>query len=82
MSLTRSAIGDFLQVEGVDINAIDDDTPLFSSNLLDSFKMVELIVLIEKSCSIRVGALDLTLENFDTISRIVAFIQSKQTIAS
>jgi acyl carrier protein len=82
MTLTHSAIKGFLQDEGVDIDDLDESTPLFSSNLLDSFKMVDLILLIEKAYGFRIGAADLTLENFDSISRIEAFIKSKQTVAS
>lgn len=82
MTLSRKAISEFLQEEGVDVHAIDENTALFSSNLVDSFKMVELILLIEKACSIRVGPADLTLENFDTISRILAFARSKQAVVT
>ena len=53
---------------------ITEDTPLFSSGLLDSFSMVELVTVVEKMTSSRIRPTDLTLENFDSISRILIFI--------
>ena len=53
---------------------ITEDTPLFSSNLLDSFSMVDLVRIVEGMTGSRIRPTDLTLENFDSISRILIFI--------
>ena len=53
---------------------ITEDTPLFSSNLLDSFSMVDLVRIVEEMTGSRIRPTDLTLENFDSISRILIFI--------
>ena len=53
---------------------LTEDTPLFSSNLLDSFSMVDLVRIVEEMTGSRIRPTDLTLENFDSISRILIFI--------
>lgn len=52
-----------------------EDTPLFSSGLLDSFSMVTLVAALEKKFGIKVRATDLTLENFDNSGRIAEFLE-------
>jgi len=53
---------------------ITEETLLFSSNLLDSFSMVDLVRIVEEMTGSRIRPTDLTLENFDSISRILIFI--------
>ena len=60
---------DDLNVEG----PLDAETELFSSGLLDSVAMVNLIAHIEDQARIEVRASDVTLDNFDTIARIMAY---------
>jgi len=52
---------------------IDGETPLFSSGALDSAAMMSLIAFVEETASIQVRAEDVTLEHFDTASRIARF---------
>lgn len=54
-----------------------DDAPLFSSGLLDSFSLVDLISFLETEVGIRIGALEVTLENLDSVDRILAFVDRK-----
>jgi acyl carrier protein len=58
---------------GVDVGTIADDTPLFSSGVIDSFSLVSLILFIETRAGVKVEPTDVSLENLDTISRIVSF---------
>ena len=58
---------------GIDVDGVEADTPLFSSGIVDSFSLVSLITLIESRCGVRLAPSDLTLENLDSIDRIVAF---------
>ena len=53
---------------------ITEETLLFSSNLLDSFSMVDLVKIVEDMTGSRIRPTDLTLENFDSISRILVFV--------
>jgi acyl carrier protein len=58
---------------GVDVQAIEDDTPLFSGGVIDSFSLVSLILFIETRAGVKVEPTDVNLENLDTVSRIVTF---------
>jgi acyl carrier protein len=62
---------------GVDISGLTDDSPLFSSSLVDSFSLVELITFVETQGSIKVDAWDVTLDNFDSIERILEYVKGK-----
>ena len=69
----RAYLSDRMGVE----SDVDDDTPLFSSSILDSFSMVDLIMFVEQEANIRVEPTDVTLDNFDSIARIVDFAMSR-----
>ncbi len=62
---------------GVDISGLTDDSPLFSSSLVDSFSLVELITFVETQGAIKVDAWDVTLDNFDSIERILEYVKGK-----
>ena len=62
---------------GVDLTDVNDQSPLFSSNLVDSFSLVELITFIEAQGGIKVDAWDVTLDNFDSIDRILSYVRGK-----
>lgn len=61
------------------VGAVDAETPLFSGGTVDSVGMVELIAWLESKTGIAVEHADVTLENFDSISRILAFVQAKRS---
>lgn len=67
-SLIRS-IAEFAALDG----EVDAETPLFSSGALDSVAMLNLIMYVERETGIEIRAEDVTLENFDTASRILDF---------
>jgi acyl carrier protein len=56
---------------------VQEETRLFSSGLLDSFHLVELIATLEKSSGRNIRAGDVNLENLDTPRRIAAFLASQ-----
>jgi acyl carrier protein len=58
--------------------SIADSDSLFASNILDSFGMLELIAFIEKKCKIYVTPSEVTLNNFDSLNKIIQLIQRKQ----
>jgi acyl carrier protein len=78
MSLTKEMLFDWL-VENVyaERNELNEKSPLYSSGLLDSFSLMDLVVFIEKNANIKIGATDLTLDNMDRVERILAFVQKK-----
>jgi acyl carrier protein len=53
---------------------LNDDTALFSSGLMDSLTVFDLVSFVEALVHHRVPPTAVTLDNFDSISRIVAFI--------
>lgn len=53
------------------------DTPLFSSGALDSIAMLNIITLVEEQSGIEIRADDVTLDNFDTVSRIMRFAEAR-----
>lgn len=78
VALDRDNLRGFLVSElGIDTEAVEDSTPLFSSNLVDSFSLVELIMFVEKEAGFRMNPGDVTLDNLDSIEKIVAFVESK-----
>lgn len=60
---------------GVDIDGVDADTPLFSSQLVDSFALVTLMMFLEKQTGIRIAPADVNLDNMDTIARMLAYVE-------
>ncbi len=78
MAVTRETLVEFMAENfGVGPREIEDTTPLFTTGLLDSFCMINLIVHIEKTEGIRIGATEVTLDNLDTVSRILAFVAAR-----
>jgi acyl carrier protein len=78
MALDREDLRRYLhEKQGLEPEDFEDDTPLFSSGLLDSFSMVDLIMFIENTAGLRVHPADVTLDNFDSIDRILAFVGAR-----
>lgn len=79
MALSRDALIQYLEDKArVDLSAIKDDTELFSSGTVDSFAMVDLLVFLEKHTGTKMGPEDITLENLDSVERILAFAGSQE----
>lgn len=60
---------------GVDIDGVDAETPLFSSQLVDSFALVTLMMHLEKATGIRISPVDVNLDNMDSIGRMLAYVE-------
>lgn len=57
---------------------LDDTTRLRTSGLIDSLGTMALISFIEKEFDLEFSALELTVDNFDTINQIVALVARKK----
>jgi len=78
MALERPKLLDYLTNNlGVEIADIDDETPLFSSGLLDSFTMVDVIMFIEQEGGIKLNPTEVNLDNLDSVSKILRFVESR-----
>jgi acyl carrier protein len=61
----------------VNRDRLDDDTGLFSGGLIDSLSVMDLVGFVEGRIGRVVPPADITMENFDSISRIVAYVQTR-----
>jgi acyl carrier protein len=78
MPLTRDALAGFLTSKlGLSMTDVDDATPLFSSGLIDSFSMVDLLLFVEESIGKRIDPSEVSLDNLDSVERILAFATAK-----
>lgn len=62
---------------GLDRDKVTEDTLLFSDGFIDSFTMTSLIAFIEDETGITIEQSAVTLENFDSVSRIMAFVDGQ-----
>jgi acyl carrier protein len=73
MSLTPEALIAFLK-DALNIDEpVAPETELFSTGLLDSVAMMNIIAFVEEKAGIEVRPADVTLENFDTPRRIADY---------
>ena len=77
MVLTEAQLITYLN-ETLETGELGAKTPLFSSGLLDSVLMLNLIMFVEERGGMQVRPEDVTLENFDTPARIVSYVESLQ----
>lgn len=78
MKLTEESLLQFLRDElDVDVAAIDGTTPLFSRGLIDSFALVSLMTFVESSAGLRIRPDEVTLDNFDSVDRILGFVEHR-----
>lgn len=63
---------------GCDLEDVEADTLLFSAGIVDSFALVTLIMQVEEKAGIKVNPGDVTLENFDSLGRIIAFVKRSE----
>ena len=75
MALSLTQVLAYLEAEfDLDLTDVNHNTPLFSEGLIDSFGLVSLITFISDETGIEIDDDDLTLENFDTVNRVVAYL--------
>ena len=80
--LTRERIVAFIsETFDVDPAELEDESLLFTSGLLDSFSMIELVAFIEGEVGFKLGAADFALENLDSVGRILQFLESRAGVA-
>ncbi|MDF3854283.1 phosphopantetheine-binding protein [Paracoccus sp. P2] len=76
MSLSKDDLLRYIRSELNIDTPLDGDTELFSTGMLDSVAMVGLISFVEQKAELRVQPGDVTLENFDTVDAILAYVQT------
>lgn len=79
MAVTREELLKYLgKKTRADLSKISDDAELFSSGMIDSFAMVDLLTWLEKKTGARVNPADLSMDNLDSVARILAFAAANQ----
>lgn len=77
-TLNRDRLVDFLVAKlGLASDELQDDTPLFTGGLLDSFSMVDLIQFLEEESGLQMSETEVNLENLDSVERILAHAASR-----
>lgn len=66
-------IHNFMQGSG----SINNSDSLFENSIIDSFGLLELIGFIEKNFSVSISPSEATIENFDSVDKIVQMIEKK-----
>lgn len=66
---------DFIvMVAYADPDEVRADTPLFSSGIIDSVSLLELVAYVEQHAGIKVSPSQVTLSNWDSIEKILNFV--------
>jgi len=82
MNEVERRIADFLRDHVmVDESVLSSETRILTDGIVDSFSLMEIIQFIEESEGIEVSQEDVTLENFDGLGRIAAYVSRKRQAA-
>lgn len=78
MAIDYDSILNYLdQNFGIDKSRMQGDTSLFTSGLLDSFSVGDLLLFLETEGKFEIEADEIVPENLDSVERIVAFANRK-----
>ncbi|MCM4165537.1 MULTISPECIES: acyl carrier protein [unclassified Arenibacter] len=65
------------EISNKKLEDINGDEMLFDSGIIDSLGIMRLIAFIENESQEKIPYQDLTVENFSTVNRIVAYLSHK-----
>lgn len=76
----KAALSDYIKTHMIkDPNyPLQDDEPLITGGLVDSFALVELALFIEENFGVHFDDPELTADNMNTLNQIVANIEAKR----
>ena len=60
---------------GLDVDNLANEAPIFSSELLDSLSSLRLLMSLEKQFGLSISPLDVSLEEVDSIGKIVETVE-------
>lgn len=60
-----------------DVSALADDASLVRGGIIDSTGILELIMFLEETFSIRIAPEEMVPENFDSVDRVAQFIERR-----
>jgi acyl carrier protein len=76
MITQQSLLTFFHEQLAISTDDIGEDTLLFSNGIIDSFALISLMSYLEKEGGFRMRPTDVNLDNLDSVSRIVKYVQS------
>ena len=82
MNLTKKKLIDFINNGAEPKTKIKHNTPLFSNSMLDSIFLLDIVMFIEVQENIKIENTHISLKNFDTIDRILAYIKNTRSQAN
>lgn len=56
-----------------------DEASFLDEGIVDSVGVMELVAFVEEKFGVKVDDLEVTPENFDSVSRLAAYVRSKST---
>lgn len=62
---------------GLGADEIDPNEPLFTAGLIDSMSLLQVISFVEEKFGVEVNPADITLDNWDSLSRIGRFLTAR-----
>lgn len=81
MSEIESKIRQFLAENFIlseQLNQLGSDDSFLESGIIDSTGILELIFFVEEQFGVQIDASEVLPENFDSVNRLIAYIQRKQ----
>lgn len=76
MSTTKEKIRKFLINDlGLNVDAIGDDEALFTSGLIDSFALIELLSFLESELNYKIDLAELSIDELDTINALAKLVE-------
>lgn len=79
MSEIATKVRSFLATDlGLDISNVTNDTPLFTSGMIDSFALIELLSYLEGEFKCKIDISDLGIDNLDTLDAITRLVGENQ----
>lgn len=77
--IDEKALREFIcQISLISKEELDYNKSLLASGIIDSISLLELVSFIESECQIKINPLEMSLENFDSIEKILSFIKKRQ----
>ena len=69
---------EYLDEDDLEEVELDENTPLISSGIVDSFSMVSLKRFLEKKYGVSIPDAEASPEAFDTVTKIISLVQKHQ----
>lgn len=58
-------------------STFDEQTPLFSTGLIDSLNVFDVVCIVEEVIGMEIPVEDVTLDNFDTVERLLFYLDQQ-----